>query len=139
MSHPTKSHQSTAEARRALLKQNRFDKVSDIVRTNIANRRIAAGMTQRQLAESSGISQGAIHQLETGRVGRERQLVRFSMTAVNAVAKTLRVPVWSLFIPEIYLETVEGTNWQSLAAAIGQLPDASDVSRSSLAKMIAKK
>lgn len=133
-----KSPQSTADDRKALLTK-RFAAISEIVRANITNRRLQRGLTQRQLAKASGVSQGTIYQLETGRVGVKKTLVRFSMTAVSSVAKTLDVPVWALFIPEAFLETVDGTNWRSIASAIGQLSDADSENRTALCKALQRR
>lgn len=135
---PERSPQSTVDDRKALLTK-RFAEIAEVVRSNIVNRRAQRGLTQRQLAKAAGVSQGVIYQLETGRIGTQKTLVRFSMTAVAAVAKVLNVPVWALFIPEAFLETVDGTNWQSIASAIGQLSDADLENRTALCKALQRR
>jgi transcriptional regulator with XRE-family HTH domain len=68
-------------------------KHGNIVGTNIRRIRLAAGLTQEQLALESGLSQGYINQLENG--GR-----KFTQKTLELIADALSVPLIEFFREE---------------------------------------
>ena len=65
-------------------------KRSGIVGDNVRKVRLMRGMTQEQLAFESGLSQGYINQLESGRRG-------YTQKTLELIAVALSVPVVELF------------------------------------------
>ncbi len=65
-------------------------KEKNIVGDNIRKLRIKAGFTQEELALRSGLSQGYINQLESGKR-------RFTQKTLELIAEALSIPITELF------------------------------------------
>jgi len=65
----------------------------NIVGDNIRRLRLKTGLTQEELALKSGLSQGYINQLESGKR-------KFTQKSLESVAETLSVPIVELFSEE---------------------------------------
>ena len=70
-----------------------FVKKKNIVGDNIRRLRLKDGLTQEELALKSGLSQGYINQLESGKR-------KFTQKSLESVADTLSVPIVELFSEE---------------------------------------
>lgn len=68
-------------------------KRKNIVGDNIRRLRLKAGLTQEELALNSGMSQGYINQLESGKRG-------FTQKSLDQVVNALFVPISELFMEE---------------------------------------
>lgn len=68
-------------------------KKSNLVGDNIRKLRLTAGLTQEEIALKSGLSQGYINQLESGKR-------RFTQKSLELIADALSVPLFKLFTEE---------------------------------------
>jgi len=65
-------------------------KNSNVFRENLRRLRLAAGFTQEELALRSGLSQGYINQLESGKR-------KFTQKSLEMITEALSVPIFELF------------------------------------------
>jgi len=102
-------------------------KQKNIVGDNIRRLRLEAGITQEEVALRSGLSQGYINQLESGKR-------RFTQKSLELIAEALSVPMSELFrgdesrtLPVMKEETRiyerKGVNKKEFLGLIKELPD----------------
>jgi len=102
-------------------------KQKNIVGDNIRRLRLEAGITQEEVALRSGLSQGYINQLESGKR-------RFTQKSLELIAEALSVPMSELFrgdesrtLPVMKEETRiyerKGVNKKEFLSLIKDLPD----------------
>lgn len=117
---PKQSVPTLTERRRETEHDRDFQRLADVLRTNLTLRRKGLGWSTRELAAKAGLSHATVNMLETGRLGRERTLIRFSMTAVNALARAMQTPVWLFFVPGAFDGEICKVDAKALGAALSQ-------------------